>query len=76
MLVEASAMSVPDKSALEMLEHRLEILFLDLAQVPGPAVTAKKPRRKLEAPEAKRPEVADYLQRMRSDLEFRLPKPE
>lgn len=69
-------MSAPDKSALEMLENRLEILFLELSQVPAPAVQARKPRRKLEAPAAKRPEVSDYLQRMRSDLELRLPKPE
>ena len=69
-------MTSPDKSVLEMLENRLEILFLDLAQVPTPTVLAKKPRRKLEAPAAKRPEVSNYLQRMRSDLELRLPKPE
>lgn len=69
-------MSAPDKSALEMLENRLEILFLELAQVPTPAVLAKKPRRKLEAPVAKGPDVSDYLQRMRSDLELRLHKPE
>jgi len=68
-------MSSPPKAALEMLENRLEILFLDLAQVPTPAVVAKKPRRKLAAGVANRPEVADYLQRMAVDLELRLPKP-
>jgi len=61
---------------LEMLENRLEILFLELSQVPPPVVPAKKPRRKLEASVAKGPGVSDYLQRMRSDLELRLPKPE
>lgn len=69
-------MSIPDKSDLEMLESRLEILFLDLSQVPAPQVPAKRPRRKLAAPLAKHPEVSDYLQQMRSDLELRLPKPE
>lgn len=69
-------MSALDKSALEMLENRLEILFLDLAQVPAPSVLIKKPRRKLSAPPTRGPEVSDYLQRMRSDLELRLPKPE
>ena len=69
-------MSSPTKAALELLENRLEILFLDLAQLPTPVVVAKKPRRKLEPAGAKRPEVVDYLQRMASDLEFRLPKPE
>lgn len=69
-------MSSPDKSDLEMLESRLEILFLDLAQVPAPQAPAKKPRRKLAAPVAKNTDVSDYLQRMRSDLELRLPKPE
>ena len=69
-------MSSPDRAALEMLEHRLEILFLDLAQVVPPPVDAKKPRRKLAAPAAQGPEVSDYLRRMRNDLELRLPKPE
>ena len=69
-------MSSPDKSDLEMLESRLEILFLDLSQVPAPQAPAKKPRRKLAVPAAKDPEVSDYLQRMRTDLELRLPKPE
>lgn len=69
-------MSSPDKAALEMLEHRLEILFLDLARVAPPPVEAKKPRRKLAAPVAQGADVSEYLQRMRSDLELRLPKPE
>lgn len=68
-------MPSPPRAALEMLENRLEILFLDLAQVPTPEVVAKKPRRKLAAGAGNRPEVADSLQPMAVDLELRLPKP-